>query len=131
MDLNGLKTANDKFGHAAGDELIRDAGRLIQESFGKYGNVYRAGGDEFFALLRTDRATFEAAKAKLDKSCAEWKGSFDSPLRISVGMAMKEDTPDGQLSSIYKLSDERMYAAKAEYYRTHNIERRKAAAIQP
>lgn len=125
MDLNGLKTANDNFGHAAGDELIREAGRIIRENLGKYGMVYRAGGDEFFALLRADRSTFEKAKAQLDKSCAEWKGNFDFPIRISVGMAMKEDAPDRQLSSIYKLADQRMYEAKAEYYRVNHIERRK------
>ncbi len=125
MDLNGLKTANDNLGHAAGDELIRDAGRLIQESLGKYGTVYRAGGDEFFALLRTDRATFAAAEAQLNRRCAEWRGSFDFPIRISVGMAMKDDAPDGQLSSIYKLADKRMYEAKSEYYRSNHIERRR------
>ena len=47
MDLNGLKRTNDSLGHAAGDELIQNAGLIIDESFKDYGTSYRIGGDEF------------------------------------------------------------------------------------
>ena len=50
FDLNDLKQINDSRGHEAGDELIREACRLICVSF-RHSPVYRIGGDEFTAIL--------------------------------------------------------------------------------
>ena len=49
-DINGLKYVNDTQGHAAGDQLIKDASALICDIF-SHGSVYRTGGDEFVVLL--------------------------------------------------------------------------------
>ena len=49
-DINGLKHVNDTKGHAAGDQLIKDASALICEYF-KHGAVFRIGGDEFAVVL--------------------------------------------------------------------------------
>lgn len=51
MDVNGLKTVNDTFGHEAWDELIKGASNCMCKIFGSYGKVYRTGGDEFAAVL--------------------------------------------------------------------------------
>ena len=40
MDINGLKNANDSFGHAAGDELIRAVADCMKNSFSEHGKVY-------------------------------------------------------------------------------------------
>ncbi len=50
-DVNGLKYVNDTKGHAAGDQLIKDASALICDIF-NHGSVYRTGGDEFVVLLQ-------------------------------------------------------------------------------
>ena len=50
-DINGLKYVNDTQGHAAGDQLIKDACALICEYF-SHGAVFRTGGDEFVILLQ-------------------------------------------------------------------------------
>ena len=52
FDVNGLKKANDTMGHVAGDELIIATAEAIREVFGKYGDSFRTGGDEFFAIIR-------------------------------------------------------------------------------
>ena len=49
-DLNGLKQANDSYGHMAGDELICAAADCMRDSFHEYGKVYRIGGDEFAVI---------------------------------------------------------------------------------
>ncbi|MDO4506889.1 MAG: GGDEF domain-containing protein [Spirochaetales bacterium] len=124
MDLNGLKIVNDELGHLAGDELISSAYRLIAEAFGEYGKIYRTGGDEYSALLKTDRETFEKAKVKLDELCKEWKGNYSQTLRISVGASFNDEAESDNLMDLWKVADKRMYEAKSEHYRKAGMDRR-------
>lgn len=124
MDLTRLKYVNDNFGHAAGDELISEAGRLITESFGKYGKIFRTGGDEYYGLLRTDISEFEEAKKQLDASCESWKGAYSSELKIAVGAATINDVEGGQLIDVCKFADQRMYEAKSDWYKSSGLNRR-------
>lgn len=50
IDLDGLKKINDKYGHQAGDTIIRAAAKVLKESFRENDIVARMGGDEFTAL---------------------------------------------------------------------------------
>ena len=56
VDLDGLKTINDRNGHPAGDEQIRKVGDCLREVVGGDGGVYRTGGDEFMIILPGRRA---------------------------------------------------------------------------
>lgn len=60
FDINNLKAANDILGHEAGDAVIRDAARAIEEAAG--GRAFRIGGDEFVAVIEAGRGA-EAAQA--------------------------------------------------------------------
>ena len=66
-----MKTVNDTLGHAAGDSLLRLAGRIILEAFRAEDIVARIGGDEFAVLLpKTDKNVAEEAVARI-MSCPE------------------------------------------------------------
>ena len=52
MDVNGLKYANDTFGHQAGDALIVAASNIITNVYQSKGNCFRIGGDEFAVITR-------------------------------------------------------------------------------
>jgi diguanylate cyclase (GGDEF)-like protein/PAS domain S-box-containing protein len=47
MDIDGLKIVNDRFGHGAGDRLLRRLGRVLSENTRRSDLVGRVGGDEF------------------------------------------------------------------------------------
>jgi diguanylate cyclase (GGDEF)-like protein/PAS domain S-box-containing protein len=51
MDIDGLKVINDKYGHAAGDELLKSFASVLQKEFRSNDVVARIGGDEFSVLL--------------------------------------------------------------------------------
>ncbi len=124
-DLNGLKRVNDNLGHTAGDELIKGAADCLKACFGKYGDVYRIGGDEFAAMLLLSDDRLREAMAELDRTTAAWAGEQVRGLSISCGYASRREFPSGNIGELIKISDERMYAAKADYYRRTGIDRRR------
>ena len=124
MDLTRLKYVNDNFGHAAGDELISEAGRLITETFGKYGKIFRTGGDEYYGLLQADIAEYEEAKKLLDEQCESWRGQYSDSLKIAVGKATLNDVENRDILELCKYADKCMYQAKSEWYTSTGINRR-------
>ncbi|MBQ6347058.1 MAG: GGDEF domain-containing protein [Clostridia bacterium] len=124
-DLNGLKRVNDNLGHTAGDELIKGAADCLKECFSKYGDVYRIGGDEFAAMLRLSDEGLKEAMARLDSTTQRWSGQQVKSLSISCGSASCREFPSGNIDQLIRISDERMYAAKAAYYARTGIDRRR------
>ncbi|HWT04524.1 MAG TPA: GGDEF domain-containing protein, partial [Xanthomonadales bacterium] len=88
IDLDNLKTINDRFGHAAGDAALATVARCLRERCGVDGSVYRIGGDEFAGIwdgAGTDgvRAMLAMADADLAVLCEDLK----TPVRMSWGVA--------------------------------------------
>ena len=124
-DLNGLKTVNDTQGHKAGDELIHAAAQCLKKCLGKYGDIYRIGGDEFAAFLSISGEDLEKAEKELEKEQAGWSGEMIRSLSISCGFASIREFPSENITELEKIADERMYAAKTEYYSRNGIDRRR------
>ena len=125
IDINGLKTANDTLGHTAGDELIRGTADCLRRVFGPYGKIFRIGGDEFAAMLHVSEEELERLQRELETAVSEWTGEQVRSLSVSTGYVSAREFPSEDLAEIGRISDERMYAAKTEYYRRSGIERRK------
>lgn len=51
IDLTGLKSVNNTFGHSKGDELIRDISEMLRSSIRESDMICRMGGDEFLTVL--------------------------------------------------------------------------------
>lgn len=124
IDLNGLKVTNDTLGHAAGDELICGAADCLRATFGKYGKVFRIGGDEYSAIFFADENMLQNLKADLEAVTDKWEGQFSKSLTLSVGYVTKKECPDLSIIEMSKIADKRMYDAKALYYANKGVDRR-------
>ncbi|MBO4460335.1 MAG: diguanylate cyclase [Clostridiales bacterium] len=115
LDINFLKTVNDKFGHSEGDRHIKNAARIINESFGLYGKCYRIGGDEFVAIIRGSGhgSNMNAAKEKMTELTNEYNQGQNPPipLYIACGVASYEYGIN-TVEEAEKLADSRMYMHK-------------------
>ncbi|MEA2784255.1 MAG: hypothetical protein QOF71_359 [Candidatus Eremiobacteraeota bacterium] len=88
LDLDNLKTINDRFGHGAGDAALATVARCLRERCGEAGSVYRIGGDEFAGIwdgIGTDAV--RAMLAVIDADLAVLGEDLRTPVRISWGVA--------------------------------------------
>ncbi|MGO8702246.1 MAG: GGDEF domain-containing protein [Candidatus Brocadiia bacterium] len=113
-DVDGLKTTNDRFGHAEGDRLIRDAARILRATFRDSDIVARIGGDEFVVLMiQTDEsapAQFLARLAvEIEKRNA---GEKESPLSLSTGVTRYGREAPVPLDELIRRADALMYEEK-------------------
>jgi len=55
LDLDNFKSVNTNHGHSAGDEVLRSVADQVKKVVGDRGTVFRRGGEEFVAVLRSDQ----------------------------------------------------------------------------
>ena len=116
IDLNGLKMVNDRFGHDAGDDYIKNLANVFRKHF-REEDIYRIGGDEFVFLTQRIREPIFLEKIEALKKEAHAL----YPDSISLGHVWREKSI--RPANMVKKADFLMYEDKKEYYR-----RRDAAA---
>ena len=124
MDLNGLKRANDEFGHSVGDSLLRRAGEALKKTLGEHLQAARVGGDEFVCLLPRHSAIEVAALQESLRMVVEMNNQFypGPRLSLSVGAAVCERA--GGLEPALRAADDAMYVAKRAFYASESADRR-------
>ncbi|HBC58333.1 MAG TPA: hypothetical protein DCZ03_14330 [Gammaproteobacteria bacterium] len=122
IDINGLKEINDKFGHAAGDQLIIIVSRLLMGIIREADLLTRFGGDEFVILCPNTNShqvhLIEQQIRDKEKSAEVIIQSEDSdtikiPVRMSIGTACSTDSPADQVIS---RADASMFEDKEAFY---------------
>ena len=110
-DVNGLKLTNDVFGHKAGDALLWNVAKLLEESCKAGDIIARWGGDEFVIFMpRTDQNTAEEFIQNLKSAHIGINGS-NLRLSLSLGCATK-DSEDQSLPDGLREAEESMYHQK-------------------
>ena len=120
MDVNGLKYANDTFGHQAGDALIVAAANSIKNAYGTNGNCFRIGGDEFAVITRAPLNEHFLLYSTLQKNIAEYNKTALYHLSIAVGESrLHSDSGIRKSISDWKMeADLNMYRDKVRYHKT-------------
>lgn len=110
FDINNLKYTNDTFGHAKGDELIKNAANCIKECFAKdTKNCFRIGGDEFVCILENiDEETINKYLSKF----SDLEDFYN--VSIAVGYSYIADIREVGYEKLISEADQKMYENKAK-----------------
>jgi len=119
IDLDGFKAVNDMYGHAAGDDVIREVGLRLRQSIRLTDAAVRRGGDEFGVLLAgiSDAVAAETLArrihADLCRPIETEKGMI--PIGASIGVIIVEPgTRVASIERLHALADTEMYQAKRD-----------------
>jgi len=110
IDVNELHIRNNKYGHAAGDEMLIYIANSLKEVF--YGHsIYRMGGDEFLVFAK--KLTQESVKQNIETFIDQLK-----PMGYNVAIGMSYRIQNTNCEEMVREAEIRMYEAKAKYYQS-------------
>lgn len=115
IDADGFKTINDRFGHDAGDAVLRQLSVVLKETARNDDIVCRLGGDEYLvicskttlvgALQLAEKLREAVSLMRVAAGSGIWQGS------ISLGVAVRDPSMDS-LDALLKAADDGLYTAK-------------------
>jgi diguanylate cyclase (GGDEF)-like protein len=115
VDIDQFKSVNDRYGHPAGDDVLKTVARRLSRSLRDGDRIGRIGGEEFLIVLKTGSEAALAASG--DRICAVISADpivleSGKPLAItvSVGGALGREHDD--VDSLFGRADKRLYLAK-------------------
>ena len=116
FDLDDFKSVNDRFGHAAGDAVLKAVAERLTGLVRDSDIVGRMGGDEFAVVLvqvtaLTAQAKAEALARTLEQAPIQF-GDWSAPLHLSYGVC--EIPHDGEPEAVVAEADAAMYLRKRE-----------------
>ncbi len=118
IDIDFFKSLNDKYGHHAGDQVLRDVGSILMRDMREVDTVARYGGEEFVIILpETGASGAQLVAERLRRSVDHAKFFAGSPsaverLTISIGIAIFDE--DAQFRrELIENADAALYHAKS------------------
>lgn len=116
IDLDHFKSINDRFGHDAGDQVLKEAARRISGSLREVDLAARYGGEEFAVLLpHTSKTDARIVAERLLSNFRKQEYKFgDEIVRVtaSIGVAGNSDVGSGKAEEMIKAADVALYEAK-------------------
>ena len=115
IDVDKFKEINDRLGHAAGDEVLRQTARRLQELVGMTSFVSRLGGDEFVIILDGEDGRAQCADLADRIEAAFARPMTISgkrlPVSLSVGVALADEA-EMDVEALIARADQQMYEVK-------------------
>lgn len=117
MDLDGFKMANDRFGHVAGDEVLREVARRLAQQVREQDMLARIGGDEFGVVIRGGtQESAEMLSMRIDEAMSapiDLPGGGRIKIGISIGIATYTDSDETHLALLTR-ADRALYQVKQQ-----------------
>lgn len=114
IDVDNLKGINDKFGHAAGDAVIRAAANSVRTLIRADDLLFRWGGDEFVAIIpNSSLATVCERLSPLSDGIVARVSPSGPPLRFSISWGGAEFGDRTSIESAMKAADQAMYRTRS------------------
>ena len=114
-DVDSLKQINDEFGHAAGDQVLRDAATVLRRTYRSADIIARLGGDEFTAFpVEAGSDTASILLDRLRKTIAAHNSETPRPyaLSLSVGIGRFDPSVCQTVEQLLSEADRELYAQK-------------------
>lgn len=116
FDLDHFKEINDRFGHAAGDEVLMLIAEITQRQLRPYDLIARIGGEEFCIVSADTSDDFGPKAAERIRSAIEaWKPSFgDGSTSVTASFGVFRGNPAvHSFAEMLRAADDALYSAKA------------------
>lgn len=125
-DIDHFKTINDTYGHAAGDKVLTEVGKILQRHITPHDAVCRWGGEEFLILLPGQRAEAamgiaEAIRREIEAAQVNWENAAALKTTMTFGVAE---------SSLHTPLDDTILKADSALYRGKEKGRNIAVSFQ-
>lgn len=116
MDIDDFKMVNDRYGHNAGDEVLKYVARVLEESTCEHCSCARWGGEEFLVLMECEHDPKEMAE-KLRRNFESAVISYEEEqirITMSIGLFIARDASKYTLHELVKYADQCLYRSKKE-----------------
>jgi len=118
-DIDGLKYANDNYGHLEGDKLIEAAAEMLSGELKSADKIYRIGGDEFAAIyIDQHRATVENEIKAAQENMSKYGNKLQNGLSMSLGYA--EHIKGEDIEQTVRRADLIMYQNKELHHKSRD-----------
>jgi diguanylate cyclase (GGDEF)-like protein len=114
LDVDDFKAVNDTLGHPEGDQVLRRFARVLRDSLRSSDLAGRMGGDEFAAcLVESDPEAAGLLVSRLVDRLDELAATDELPAGFSISPGVAHyPTEAADADALFRLADERLYAAK-------------------
>ena len=110
FDLDDFKQVNDRYGHAAGNDVLRRAGSVLRKAARDSDLAARFGGEELVLLVRGDERSATAAAARVVEGLRDMR--FENGLRVTCSAGVAALADGGDAAALFASADEALYEAK-------------------
>ena len=119
-DVDGLKIINDTYGHAAGDQALRDTAAILRSTYRSADIIARLGGDEFTVFpVNAIESSGSLLTERLDEAVARHVKQSERPYQLSLtaGLARVDPADCPTIEDLLAQADRQLYARRAQRVR--------------